>query len=307
MSRHPFGDYAEKFMASMRNVYSEETWRTKERRYRRIERDLIELKSKGKISTLSPTKMTPEDLRVHFTLHKSKVGPGDMGHEVAAFRRLLEHVGNSSVNICLAKYPELKPYNKRLRKSAMPEEMYREILARAKELDPDDEKLVRAYAMVLLFIRTGTRNNEMRMADVEDLNTSTWMFSIRHVKGENTYGLPREVPVHPEVRQIVSTYLRNREKWAAEKGMQDRALFLGTSGRLSGNGIRIIKNAVEKDLGIEFDLRMCRRTFGQYYLNDGLDIESTSVLMGHSTTRTTETAYARRRLDDAISEAMGTW
>ena len=130
--------------------------------------------------------------------------------------------------------------------------------------------------------------------------------AIQKLDAINTYGLPREVSVHPEIRQIVSAYLRNREKWAAEKGMQDRALFLGTSGRLSGNGIRMIKNAVEKDLGIEFDLRMCRRTFGQYYLNDGLDIESTSVLMGHSMTRTTKSAYARRRLDGAISEAMGT-
>lgn len=41
---------------------------------------------------------------------------------------------------------------------------------------------------------------------------------------------------------------------------------------------------VERDLGIRFDLRQCRRTFGQRYLDRDLDIESVSVLMGHSTT-----------------------
>lgn len=63
----------------------------------------------------------------------------------------------------------------------------------------------------------------------------------------------------------------------------------------------------EEDLGTRFDLRQCRRTFGQRYLDNGLDIESTSLLMGHASTKTTEGFYSRKRLDMAIENAIGTW
>ena len=73
------------------------------------------------------------------------------------------------------------------------------------------------------------------------------------------------------------------------------------------NSLRVIKHIVEEDLGIKFDLRQCRRTFGQRYLDKDLDIESVSVLMGHASTKTTEGFYSRKRLDRAIENAIGTW
>ena len=78
-------------------------------------------------------------------------------------------------------------------------------------------------------------------------------------------------------------------------------------GFLSTNGIIVIKTAVERDLNVKFQLRECRRTFGQRYLDKGLDIESTSVLMGHSSTKTTECFYSRRRLTQAIDSAKEVW
>lgn len=64
---------------------------------------------------------------------------------------------------------------------------------------------------------------------------------------------------------------------------------------------------MEEDLNIKFDLRKCRRTFGQRYLDRGLDIESTSVLMGHASTKTTEGFYSRRRMVHTIDKAKETW
>ena len=52
----------------------------------------------------------------------------------------------------------------------------------------------------------------------------------------------------------------------------------------------LIKNKVENDLGIRFDLRTCRRTFGQKYIDSDLDLELTSVLMGNSSTKAIESA-----------------
>ena len=76
---------------------------------------------------------------------------------------------------------------------------------------------------------------------------------------------------------------------------------------LSSNGIDEIVNIVCKDLEIKIDARMCRRTFGQKYLDNGLDIESVSILMGHSSTKTTERFYSRKRLDQAMAQARETW
>ena len=41
--------------------------------------------------------------------------------------------------------------------------------------------------------------------------------------------------------------------------------------------------------------------------DEGVDIESISVLMGHGSSKTTEKYYARKRNDKAAEEAMKTW
>ena len=196
------------------------------------------------------------------------------------------------------------------RKQAMQDDMYQLILDKSRELDPLDFKRVRAYAFVLMCINTGTRNKEIRFAVVDDLDTRFWTFDIIHVKGEASYGLPRRVPIPPEVRPIITNWLLLRQKWLADNSLDSPALFPSKSsedGLLSGNSLRVIKHVVEEDLGIKFDLRQCRRTFGQRYLDKDLDIESVSVLMGHASTKTTEGFYSRKRLDRAIENAIGTW
>lgn len=192
----------------------------------------------------------------------------------------------------------------------MQDDMYQLILDRSRELDPMDFKRVRAYAFVLMCINTGTRNKEIRFAEIGDLDTRFWTFDIIHVKDEATYGQPRGAPIPPEARPIITTWLLLRQKWLADNSLDSLALFPSKSsddGFLSGNSLRVIKHVVEEDLGIRFDLCQCRRTFGQRYLDNGLDIESTSVLMGHASTKTTEGFYSRKRLDMAIENAIGTW
>ena len=55
------------------------------------------------------------------------------------------------------------------------------------------------------------------------------------------------------------------------------------------------------------ELRMCRRTFGQRYLDSDVDNESVSVLMGHASTETTDGFYSRKRLNKAIDNARNSW
>ena len=46
----------------------------------------------------------------------------------------------------------------------------------------------------------------------------------------------------------------------------------------------------EDELCVKFDLRMCRRTFGQGYLDNNVDIESMSVPMGHANNKAMDVA-----------------
>lgn len=311
MGKYPFGEYVAKYMDSVRGMYSEETMKNRARRYKRMERKIIDLREEKKISTMSPKHMTPEDVRVYILYCKELVSTADLVHEVNALRKILLFCDNSALDVCLNHYPNLRPTLKgNRRQKSMSDDMYELILERSKEIDPTDFKLVRAYALVLLCINTGCRNKEIKLASVDDLDTKSWTLDIIHVKGEDTYGQPRQVPVPPEVREILLTYLLARQKWQVDNCVDSNALFPSKDsddGYLAGNSITRIKDVVEEDLNIKFDLRMCRRTFGQRYLDNGLDIESTSVLMGHATTRTTESFYSRKKLKQAINNAKSTW
>lgn len=311
MSSRPFTEQANKYLRSMENVYSQETLKTRARRYVRMERDLIKLKEEGKVSTLSPKNMTVEDVKEYLLYHKGKVGASDMVHENACLRRLLEYCGNPAYSMAMTQYPFLKVKVKHKRKPTIDQDTYNLILKRGLSVDPSDFYLSRAYALVLMMIRTGTRNKEIRFSNLEDLDTTHWVFHILHVKGEDSYGEPRDVPIHPEIRSVIMNYVIARKKWLVDRNADSQALFPAPPSSknvyLSSNGIDEIVNIVCKDLEIKIDARMCRRTFGQKYLDNGLDIESVSILMGHSSTKTTERFYSRKRLDQAMAQARETW
>lgn len=311
MGRNPLGEYLDRYLDTIREVYSEETFKNRVRRYHRMESKVQILVKEGKMRSMSPKNWTENDVREYILYCKGLVSTADMVHEINALNQLLLYLDNPAVQLCLAHNPMLKPnFKGTRRKDSMSDDMYDLILERSKIIDTGDFNLVRAYALVLMSITTGTRNKEIRFADVKDVDTTLWTFDIIHVKGEATYGMPRTVPLHPDVRRILTLYLVLREKWLADNNVKSQALFPSkdsSDGYLSGNSIRKIKTVVEKDLNIKFDLRMCRRTFGQRYLDNDLDIESVSVLMGHASTKTTEGFYSRKRLNKAVENAKSTW
>ena len=119
MGKYPFGEYASRYMDSVRGVYAEETWKTRARRYRRMERRIIELKEQKRISTMSPKSMTEGDVREYLLYCKEILAPSDMVHEVNALRNLLLFAGNNAVDVCMNHNPGLRPRNKPSRKQSI--------------------------------------------------------------------------------------------------------------------------------------------------------------------------------------------
>ena len=85
-----------------------------------------------------------------------------------------------------------------------------------------------------------------------------------------------------------------------------RALFLGnvpTDGYLASNTTGMYADKVSKELGIDIDLRKCRRTYGQRLVDAEAPISVVSVVMGHLSTRTTEQHYARVKHAVAVKQS----
>ncbi len=310
MSRYPFEEYANKFMSQMAGIYADETWVRRDRRFKRIARDLQVHFTKKKISTTSPLKMTVDDIKYHLTYRRNLgYSTSEYAHEVSSLIQLFDFCKNMSLRSCLVQYPLLKPVSKNERLESMTEDEYDTIVSMASDSVGSTYERVRAYAMVSLFLGCGCRNKELRLSDINHLNTTTWILDIVHVKGEKSYGHSRFVPVPPIFRTVIIDYLRQRKD---NNPNGSKALFppsRGSNDYLVGNSVRKILSLVTDETGVVFNARKCRRTFGQVYLDNGIKdgVEVVSVLMGHSTTKTTETFYARRRNDTAVLSALSVW
>ena len=312
MSVYPFRDKIGEYLLTRKGVISDVTWANQDRRLRRMDRELIALKEQGMISTMAPSKMTPEDVKTFILFRKAKkVGASDLSHDITLLEQFLTYSGNYAVQVCLQKNTGLKPKdNSHQRLDPLPMEIYRTILARSKEIDYGDFPTVRAYAMVLLYIGTGARNKEIRFCRRDELNDKSWLIHFTHVKGEDTYGRPRNVPIPEEIRPMMSEYLYHRDVWLAAHNKTSEMLFFQLGGEcstLSSNSIRKIKKKVEDQIGHKFELRDCRRAFGQTYKDRGLEMEKISRLMGHSSTRVTELYYCGVSENDAIDGARKLW
>lgn len=311
MSKNPFGEYVEKYLDIVKFSLAETTFQVLERRYRRMEYDFKTLYNEKKISTMSPVKMKPEDIKAYLTYRlEKKVGSSDYNHDISALRHLLQNNGNGAVDICMHQYPALKMKSRQKRLKPLPDSTYLRILEKYKEVDHFDFTTVRAFALVLMYIGTGARNKELRLADIGDLDTSSRTIYYAHVKGEDSYGEPRTVPIPEEIMPVVLDYLNVRSAWLISHRATSAALFFAMNGEydhLSGNSIRKIKTHVEEAIGERFELRDCRRAFGQIYLNKGLPLDSVSRMMGHETTMTTELYYCAKKQEHVIEEAKKLW
>lgn len=78
----------------------------------------------------------------------------------------------------------------------------------------------------------------------------------------------------------------------------------GRSGEFSVNGTTGLRTIVKEETGVDFDLRACRRTVVQVCLDQGVPLESTSRMVGHKTSKTTETYYGRVKNAKAVAEAQ---
>lgn len=150
------------------------------------------------------------------------------------------------------------------------------------------------------------------MANISDLDLKRGVIHTDHVKGEDSYGSARDTAVQLDGISFLKRYVKARNnKLATEYLTNVEALFpaiqnvqKGGDGYFSSNGLTKLRVKVTEDSGVTFDLRACRRTFGQENVNMGVPLDAVSRMMGHSSTKTTEKYYCRKTNESAILEAQ---
>jgi len=303
-------EFAAEYLDTVRGVRSDDSVRILERRYRRIDRDLRAEYDSGRISTTSPKKMTVEDVRIHLQ-YRLSLGftASEYKHELGAFISLFDYVGNPAVRSCIARYPVLRPVSSRDRLPVLTSSEYAAIRHSIGEaVESGDYRRIRSWALFSIILACGLRTKEVRLMPRTDVDVDQWLVTVRHPKGENTYGSLRVVPVHPEFRAVIAAYLDMRDARHGTAGCFLMPLTNTGRDHVTGNSLRDTLRLATLEAGIEADPHKLRRSFGQNLIDSGIDsIETVSVLMGHATTQTTEKYYARRRNDAAIQAAITLW
>jgi len=311
LGRYPFQARVNAYLENAKNLYSKPTLDELERRFRRMAKDFLTLRQKGKIKSDDPLKMTEEDILAYIGLLKARgMKESGLAHNLGSLRKLLLYYNNPVYDQMKVKHGKMLP--RRRTGERYPPIKKEGVKAILKASETAVEwKDVQAFALVILAIHSGLRTKELRLAKVEDLDTNKWNIAVKHPKGEGTWGMERTAPILPPAVPILKRYLQLRREIVMRNYLLHEALFPAINenrdGFLSYGSIEKLKLRVESIVGFDFDLRACRRTFGQSCIDRGVNIEKVSVAMGHSTTKTTEQYYCRTKEEAALQEIQKAW
>ncbi len=313
MGRYPFTECVKAYLPVELGHISDDTYKATQRRLIQLGKIFRELKENGTVSSDNPRRITPKDIDL-FVGYRRRCGisAATVLKDLGYLSKLLAYYDNEAVIQFKAKYPAHIPKRNQRRQPAMEEPVVQRILDRAREIPVTNWRMMEAYGLVTLAVCTGFRPKELQMLSCRNVFFRDGHVEIHaiHVKGEGSYGSDRWVTVHPDGVPILMKYLEARRIRLEKAGKNEDALFppiLNREGYISYKRIRILKSYVEEDLDEAFELRKCRRTFGQRALNEGHNIHNVSLVMGHSTLATTQRYYCDKEQRSASAEMREHW
>jgi len=225
---------------------------------------------------------------------------------------LTRYAGNPVVDRAKVRFPQHFPRFKKPHHDPLPDEDRRTIIEAAGQVRDDDWMGMVAFAFAVTAICTGLRPKELRLAKISDLDLRRGTIHTEEVKGKNRYGEPRDSAIHPDGLPFIRRYARARAKAVAARSPTNDALFpalgdRGGDGHYSPNGVTELRKVVMEATGVEYDMRACRRTFGQTAIDAGVPLDAVARMMGHASSKTTEAYYARKSNNKAIEDAQAVW
>ena len=212
---------------------------------------------------------------------------------VENIQALLKSIGNGIIDKMMGSKSHMFPRRIAKRGPRLNEEQVAKVIQASNRLEGWTGEIARF--LVAFSVYEGPRPIELRRAEIDDLDTTTWTFTVRHPKGEGRYGERRKVPIPTLIRPIVTRYLEQRRTMLEKQGIKEARPLICSERHpntsYSDVCLRRIKSLVEVESGIRFDLRTLRRTYGQMLLDRHKPYEIVAKAMGHGSVLTTQRYY----------------
>jgi len=248
----------------------------------------------------------PEIKAILLAIRKRKLSHNSQVQYIAVMRGFLRYIGNGVLDSMKARQPMLFPRKETVRKNCLSEEQLSRILESTDELSGWRGECMRF--MIWTYAYTGLRLGELAKANRTDLDTHKWVLTVRHPKGERTYGTQRIIPIPEPLRLVMTRFLRAREQILAENGLLDTEPLVfpeqEPDKHICRPTIQAWKAEIERISGVKFTVHTLRRTYGQTLLDRGVQLQTVSLMLGHSSTVTTERYYCRKDADSARLEVI---
>jgi site-specific recombinase XerD len=216
---------------------------------------------------LPPDRLGPEQIRDHqlYLMREKGLSPSTVKQHMAAMKFFFVHTLRRSFRWDQLPYPKVP----RRLPIILSKEEVRWMINAASDL------FHRAILMTLY--STGMRRDELVRLKVSSIDSQRMMIRIQRGKG----GKDRDVPLSPKLLETLREYWR----WMKPNSY----LFPSRSSRrkglpISGRGVFEICRATAKRAGIQKKLgpHTLRHSYATHLLDDGADLRTIQVLLGHS-------------------------
>jgi len=307
MGRYPLKSTIRRYMNATNDYYSPTTLTVRKALLYSIEREYAMLREKNPNLKADPRDWgEPEVIALMTSMRARQLTHATQAQHLSVLKRLLESEGNGILNKMKAKTPQIFPRSDTERKGSLTDEELDKVLKASGERDGWTGECARfVFAM---YAYTGIRLTELTNASRTDLDTDAWEFKVSHPKGERTYGRQRVVPIPEPLKATVKRFLRARETRLAEMGMLETTPLVFPRSKpqkhIDSSTVDDWTRETVARSGVRFSPHGLRRTYGQMLLNRGVNIETVSVMLGHSSTQTTEKHYCRKTADSARLEVI---
>lgn len=149
-----------------------------------------------------------------------------------------------------------------------------------------------AWALVDTALSTGLRVSELASLKVKDINFKRGCLTVTRVKKKKKKKKTSEtLAISKELLEHLKSYIDNRT---------DGALFVGSRGALTAQGLQQIWKAAIKRAGLpkELSIHSARHTLAVHLLKKTKNLRQVQKQLGHSSPATTANMYADISFED---------
>jgi site-specific recombinase XerD len=236
-----------------------------------------------------PDQLGPDHIREYqgYLLHERKLAVGTVVAPTAGLRFFFVRTLKRRFPPDSIPYPKYSSH--RIPKVLSPEEVAQLI---------DAAGNLQARAILMLLYSTGMRRSELVRLRVEDIDSKRMVVHIRKGKGSKD----RDVPLCPTLLETLREYWRLRK---SKDWLFPQTGSRGNTGHITAHTVWYACEQAARHAGLKKRVspHMLRHSFATHLLENGADLPTIQILMGHADLETTSIYLhlSRRHLEKTIN------